>query len=109
MQFKLPFKEIEEPKGPIRRRVYRTRLEPLPDGTYVFKAKSFSRRSGLAYRCFVNPETGRVSCTCRDFRYRKDRWIPTMAGGPVCKHLKRAIRTVKRLRKAQAAEPRVAA
>ena len=108
-QFELPFGDLKERGGAIRRRVFRVHLEPLPDGTYVFNAKSFSRQDGLAYRCYVNPLTGRVSCSCKDFQFRKDRALPTMASGHVCKHLKRAIRTVRRLGRLRSAEPQIAA
>lgn len=99
MQPSLPFPEFKEPRGPIRRRVYRLRPDPLPSGAYVFKAKSFSRRVGLAYRCYVNPKTGSIYCSCRDFKFRKGRVAATYPAGPACKHLQRAIRTVKRLQK----------
>lgn len=104
LQAILPFKEFSLPREPIRRRVYRVCLDPLPDGTYVFKAKSFSRRCGPSYKCHVNPRTGFVFCTCRDFQYRRGRWMPTYEHGPFCKHLRRAVRTVKKLVKRAALE-----
>jgi hypothetical protein len=94
MQFELPFDKPKTTRAPIRRRVYRVRLEPFEDGTYLFKARSFSISKGKIHRCRVNPETGMVSCTCADFYYRKSQLHPTYYGGDVCKHLKRAIRTI---------------
>ena len=98
MQFELPFDMPRKAKRePIRRRVYRVRLEPFEDGTYLFKARSFTRAKGKIHRCRVNPETGLVACTCPDFYYRKSQTHPTYYGGEVCKHLQRAIRTIHKI------------
>ena len=103
MQPMLPFpRDGSLPKLRIRRRVYRPKLEPLADGAYVFAAKSFSLPIGVTYRCVVNPTTGYVWCSCRDFGFRKDKFDPTYWEGSVCKHLRRAIRTVKTLVKKHA-------
>ena|SRR5947209_8614831 len=102
MQFEFPFEELEKAKrAPIRRRVYRVRLEPFEDGSYLFKARSFTRPKGTIHRCRVNPETGLVNCTCADFYYRKSQSHPTYYGGDVCKHLKRAIRTIHQVEREQ--------
>lgn len=106
LQKTLPFEELRRlPKRPLRRRVFRLHLDPLEDGTYVFKARSFTRARGLTYRCRVNPRTGYVWCSCRDFRFRKDSLHPTMWNGPVCKHLERAIRTVRKVEREAAVAP----
>ena len=100
MQPTLPFpRDGSVPMRRFRRRVHRLVLDPLPDGSYIFKTKSFTRETGTSYRCRINPHTGYVWCSCRDFKYRRDRWKPNYWDGPVCKHLKRAIRTVRRLQK----------
>lgn len=69
----------------------------MPDGTYLFRARSFSRRRGQIYRCRVNPVTGYVYCNCKDFMFRHAADDPSYWGGHVCKHLRRAIRTVRKL------------
>ena len=79
----------------IRRCVRRVQMAPLPDGTYLFRARSFSRRRGLVHRCRVNPQSGFVWCTCRDFQFRHAADAPTYWSGHVCKHLERAKRTVR--------------
>lgn len=110
LQKLLPFEELKRaPKRPLRRRVFRLHLDPLEDGTYLFRARSFSRRKGLIYRLRVNPVTGYVWCSCRDFKFRKDSLHPTMWYGPVCKHLERAVRTVKKVRKEIVEAPKRAA
>jgi hypothetical protein len=70
-------------------------LDPLPDGTYLFRARSFTRQRGGVYRCRVNPHSGYVWCTCRDFQFRHAPEHPSYWSGRVCKHLERAIRTVR--------------
>jgi len=87
---------------PIRRCVRRVRLEPDPDGTYVFRARSFTRERGRVYRCRVNPATGEVWCGCRDFEFRKAPMNPTLFSGPLCKHLERAARTVQQAERSRA-------
>jgi hypothetical protein len=67
----------------------------MPDGTYLFRARSFSRKNGVVYRCRVNPLTGALWCNCGDFQYRKAAEEPTYWHGRVCKHLERAKRTVR--------------
>ena len=97
-QLSLPFEPVTKRKQPpIRRRVFRLQLEPFGDGTYLFKARSFTRRKGRAYRVRVNPRSGFVWCTCRDFHYRKEGLHPTYDEGPYCKHLQRAVRTVRKV------------
>lgn len=85
------------PAKPIRRRVFRLHLDPSADGTYTFRARSFTRRKGRAYRCRVNPATGFVWCNCKDFTFRKAPQNPSYFDGSVCKHLERAMRTVRKL------------
>ncbi len=102
MQFSLPFPRDGTAPSTFRRRVFRLELQPLSDGLYLFEAKSFSRENGAVYRCRVNPRTGYVWCSCRDFKYRKDRFEPNYFEGPFCKHLKRAVRTVRKLEKNKA-------
>lgn len=98
MQFRLPFpRDGTSPKLKLRRRVFRLNQEPKPDGSYLFKAKSFSSLYGVEHRCRVNPRTGYVTCSCRDFKFRMERFHPNYWEGPVCKHLRRAIRTVRKL------------
>ena len=80
---------------PIRRRVLRTQMAPTKEGAYLFRARSFTRFRGRVHRLSVNPRTGRVWCSCPDFQYRKRLEHPTFFGGPMCKHLRRAIRTVR--------------
>jgi hypothetical protein len=75
--------------------VRRVRLEPTEDGTYLFRARSFSRQNGVVYRCRVNPVTGAVWCNCGDFQFRHAPEEPTYWCGRVCKHLERAKRTVR--------------
>lgn len=70
-------------------------MEPTEDGTYLFRARSFSRQNGQVYRCRVNPVTGAVWCNCGDFQFRKASEDPTYWHGSVCKHLERAKRTVR--------------
>jgi hypothetical protein len=109
LQLSLPFEAPKrEPKAPLRRRVFRVRLEPNADGTYFFKARSFTHRKG-AHRLRVNPVTGFVSCTCKDFRYRRQNLEPTYFGGEVCKHLTRALKTVRKLQREMAEDGRMAA
>lgn len=95
-QLTLPFDGKRKAVAPkeIRRCVRRVHLDPMPDGTYLFRARSFSRQKGQVYRCRVNPHTGYVWCNCRDFMYRRGPEHPTYWSGPLCKHLRRAIRTV---------------
>ncbi|MGV3615412.1 MAG: hypothetical protein ACO1SV_08785 [Fimbriimonas sp.] len=81
----------------IRRCVRRVHLDPLPDGTYLFRARSFTRQRGSVYRCRVNPTTGFVWCNCRDFQFRHAGDEPTYWSGHVCKHLERAKRTVRQV------------
>ena len=83
-------------REPIRRCVRRVSLEPDGEGTYTFRARSFTRARGRVYRCKVNPRTGRVWCGCRDFEFRKAPFEPTLTSGPLCKHLERAARTVRK-------------
>jgi len=98
LQMALPFEGRERlAVKPIRRCVRRVQLDPNPDGTYVFRARSFSRRQGVVYRCRVNPRTGIVWCSCRDFLYRHYHTHPSYSQGEVCKHLRRAIRTVRKV------------
>ena len=89
IQLPLPLLGIAKVPEPIRRRVYRVRSAPAMDGTYYFRSHSFSSRRGSMYRIAVNPRTGRATCTCPDFKYRH-----AHEGGGVCKHLRRALRTV---------------
>ncbi|HEY0866338.1 MAG TPA: hypothetical protein VGE01_03110 [Fimbriimonas sp.] len=85
LQLSLPFEPSERRKQPpLRRRVFRLQLEPFGDGSYLFKARSFSRRKGRSYRLRANPRTGLVWCSCRDFRYRKESQRPTFWDGPYC-------------------------
>jgi len=97
LQLTLPFDGRRTAVAPkvIRRCVRRVRLEPYSDGTYVFRARSFSRERGRVYRCRVNPNTGQVWCSCKDFMFRRAQDGPTFHSGKVCKHLERAIRTVR--------------
>ncbi len=98
LQLVLPFdgrRKAVVPKT-IRRCVRRVQLDPMPDGTYLFRARSFTRQRGSVYRCRVNPQTGFVYCTCRDFQFRRAAESPSFWGGRVCKHLERAIRTIRR-------------
>ena len=81
-------------RKPIKQCVRRVRMEPDLDGTYTFRARSFTREKGRVYRCKVNPITGHVWCGCRDFEFRKGPMNPTLFSGPLCKHLERAARTV---------------
>ncbi len=74
----------------IRRRVYRVRLAPTPDGTYYFRSHSFTSRRGPLYRITINPRVGYATCSCPDYRYRR------AEGTGVCKHLRRALATVAR-------------
>lgn len=98
LQFSLPFEpSVRRKQSPLRRRVFRLQLDPSADGTYFFKARSFSRLKGKSYRLRVNPRTGEVWCSCRDFMYRKGPEHPSFWHGPLCKHLQRAIRTVKKV------------
>ena len=77
-------------------------MEPDADGTYVFRARSFSREKGRVYRCTVNPRDGHVWCGCRDFEFRKAPMRPTLFSGPLCKHLERAARTVRQVERERA-------
>jgi hypothetical protein len=81
----------------------------MPDGTYLFRARSFSRKRGQVYRCRVNPVTGYVYCNCKDFMYRHAPFAPSYWGGHVCKHLQRAIRTVRGVERARAHDYAMAA
>lgn len=107
MALPLDLKEAR-PAKTIRRRVHRVRLEPNGLGFYVFRARSFTRRRGWVYRCGVNPTSGEVWCTCRDFRYRKRWQHPSYSYGSVCKHLERAIKTVRRVERHGHAMPMAA-
>ena len=89
-------------REPIKRCVRRVRLEPDPDGTYTFRARSFSRKKGRVDRCTANPRTGEVWCGCRDFEFRKGPMRPTLWSGPLCKHLERAARTVRQAERGRA-------
>lgn len=89
-------------RSPIKRCVRRVRMEPDADGTYTFRARSFSRERGRIYRCRVNPQTGYVWCGCRDFEFRKAPFHPTLEGGPLCKHLERAAQTVRKAERLRA-------
>lgn len=110
LQLSLPFEPMEKRRAaPLRRRVFRLQLEPFEDGTYVFKARSFTRRKGRVYRLRVNPHSGYVWCSCRDFHYRRERENPTFWHGPYCKHLQRAVRTVMKIEKERDQELAVAA
>ena len=99
MQPSLPFEPRGRTKQPLRRRVFRLRLEPFEDGTYLFKARSFTRKKGRSYRVRVNPQTGFVWCSCRDFHYRRQFLSPNYWDGPFCKHLARAVKTVRKVEK----------
>lgn len=100
MQFELPLEMKKAPKSrTFRRCVRRVRLEPDAVGTYTFRARSFTREKGRVYRCRVNPRTGFVWCNCRDFTYRKAPQMPTYEHGPLCKHLERAVRTIRGVEK----------
>ena len=77
-------------------------MEPDADGTYVFRARSFTREKGRVYRCRLNPRTGEVWCGCRDFEFRKGLMHPTLFSGPLCKHLERAARTVRHAERVKA-------
>ncbi len=88
-------------RKPIKRCVRRVRMEPDTDGTYVFRARSFSREKGRVYRCRVNPRSGEVWCGCRDFEFRKGPMHPTLSSGALCKHLERAVRTVQKAERLQ--------
>lgn len=92
-QRELPLKVLSA-KPKIRRRVFRVHSLPLADGTYIFTAHSFSR-PGKSYTCLVNPHTKLVHCTCRD--YARLSVTPTFLTGRLCKHLERAVRTVRRI------------
>lgn len=96
-QFVLPFDGVRKVVATrsIRRCVRRVRLDPSEDGTYLFRARSFSRQRGTVYTCRVNPRTGFIWCNCPDFQFRKASEEPTYWRGPVCKHLERAKRTVR--------------
>ena len=83
-------------RAPIKRCVRRVSLDPDVEGTYTFRARSFSRARGRVYRCKVNPRTGYVWCGCRDFEFRRSPMNPTLFSGPLCKHLERAARTVQK-------------
>ncbi|CAN5525725.1 hypothetical protein BH11ARM2_BH11ARM2_01710 [soil metagenome] len=107
VQFTLPFEPSRATAKTIRRRVFRRPLEPAADGTYIFKARPFTHRHGRAYRVLVNPHSGHVSCTCPDFKYRKAVLGSTYFGGAVCKHLARAIRTVRKVERARDAGIRI--
>ena len=91
IQLPLPWLGVSNAPEPIRRRVYRVRLAPAPDGTYYFRSHSFSSRRGSIYRIAINPRTGRATCTCPDFKYRHSSEV---GGTGVCKHVRRAMRTV---------------
>ncbi|RYG44828.1 hypothetical protein EON79_14065 [bacterium] len=101
LQPALPFEPMRATAKSIRRRVFRWPMHPAEDGTYTFRARSFSRQGGRAYRVMVNPHSGHVSCQCPDFTYRKSALGSTYFGGQVCKHLERAIRTVRKVEKAR--------
>ncbi|RYG37433.1 hypothetical protein EON81_06780 [bacterium] len=107
LQPALPFEPVRATVKGIRRRVFRLPMEPAEDGTYTFRARSFSREGGRAYRVLVNPHSGDVSCQCPDFQYRKSTIGSTYFGGQVCKHLARAIRTVQKVEKARDAGIRI--
>jgi hypothetical protein len=97
LQLQLPFEPYVVRKQPLRRRVFRLQLAPFADGSYLFKARSFSRKKGRSYRLRVNPQTGYVWCSCRDFHYRKEGLRPNYWDGPFCKHLARAVKTVRKV------------
>ena len=101
LQPTLPFEPVRATAKAIRRRVFRRPMAPAEDGTYTFRARSFSRKGGRAYRVLVNPQSGHISCNCPDFTYRKATIGSTYFGGAVCKHLERAIRTVRKVEKAR--------
>lgn len=83
------------------RRQYQT-----PDGLIAFKTRSFTKRRGV-YHPAVDLRTGEVWCDCPDFRYRCQRFRPSIAAGEAqCKHLRRALRRLGRLHMLQgAAQP----
>lgn len=109
LQLSLPFEvPRRDPKAPFRRCVRRVRLAPDAYGTYTFRARSFTHRKGI-HRLRVNPTTGYVSCTCKDFRFRRGPFEPTYFGGDLCKHLQRAVRTVRKLQREAAQAPPMAA
>jgi hypothetical protein len=96
-QRELPLRVVSS-KPKIRRRVFRAQLDPAVDGTYIFTAHSFSRRD-RSYVCLVNPVSRHVHCTCPEFSRLRVR--PTYLTGRLCKHLERAVRTVRRLSRHQ--------
>lgn len=93
IQLPLPLLGVSGPPAPIRRRVYRVRLSPSADGTYTFRSHSFTSRRGPVYRIAVNARTGCATCTCPDYKYRHA--YGTNPGTGVCKHIRRAFRTVR--------------
>lgn len=97
LQNPLPFDRPPVFSKSIRRCVRRVRMEPESDGAYHFRARSFTRRNGVVHHCRVNPDTGFVWCSCKDFLFRHADESPTIWNGRVCKHLRRAIRTVRRV------------
>jgi hypothetical protein len=92
-QRELPLRVVSA-KPKIRRRVFRVQIEPAADGTYIFTAHSFTKQR-RSYTCLVNPSTRQVHCTCRDFARLLP--APTYLTGRLCKHLDRAVRTVRRV------------
>ena len=97
-QRELPLRGVSA-KPKIRRRVFRVQIEPAADGTYIFTAHSFTNLQ-RSYTCHVNPSTRQVHCTCWDFARLLP--APTYLTGRLCKHLERAVRTVRRVQRSGA-------
>ncbi len=86
-------------KKQYRRRVHRILPAPLGDGTFVFRSKSMTRDDGTLHHCTVNPQTGYVNCTCEAQRFAPGTSKFFITGEGHCKHLAKAIATVKAIYK----------
>lgn len=71
--------------------------EIVNDETVVFTTKSFTNTTAEdKYHPLVDLHTGAVSCDCPHFIYRLAKTQPTVSDGEKCKHLQRALETLRR-------------
>jgi hypothetical protein len=60
------------------------------DGVHAFRVKSMTKDDGTAWEPLIDAQTGEMSCTCPDWRYRKQK------SGTPCKHLAKALAQLER-------------
>lgn len=77
----------------FKRRVDVDKAAHMPGGVTAFKTKSWSKDDGTRYGLSVDSETGEFHCDCPDHQFR----------GRACKHILRALKTLERRHKNEAA------